>query len=110
MGACSCTTPSDLAADGSLKVLWDSQRWNVQFPFNKFNPPVIDGGQIYGAELQWRRRRLQAEPVAMGVCYHAHARFLDQGGNKITVPAPVDPATPHAPWWYDWIADQPRAI
>lgn len=36
-----------LAADGSLKVLWDSQRWGVQFLFNKFNPPVIDGGQIY---------------------------------------------------------------
>lgn len=36
-----------LAADGSLKVLWDSQRWGVQFLFNKFNPPIIDGGQIY---------------------------------------------------------------
>jgi hypothetical protein len=36
-----------LAADGSLKTLWDSQRWNVQFLFNKFDPPVIDGGQIY---------------------------------------------------------------
>jgi hypothetical protein len=36
-----------LAANGSLKVLWDSQRWGVQFLFNKFNPPVIDGGQIY---------------------------------------------------------------
>ena len=35
------------AADGSLKVLWDSQRWGIQFSFNKFNPPVIDGGQIY---------------------------------------------------------------
>ena len=39
--------PVHLAADGSLKVLWDSQRWNVQFLFNKFNPPVVDGGQIY---------------------------------------------------------------
>jgi hypothetical protein len=39
--------PVHLAPDGSLKVLWDSQRWNVQFLFNKFNPPVIDGGQIY---------------------------------------------------------------
>jgi hypothetical protein len=28
-------------------VLWDSQAWNVQFLFNKFDPPVIDGGQIY---------------------------------------------------------------
>jgi hypothetical protein len=36
-----------LGADGSLKVLWDSQRWGVQFLFNKFDPPVIDGGQIY---------------------------------------------------------------
>jgi hypothetical protein len=36
-----------LAADGSLNVLWDSQRFAVQFLFNKFNPPVIDGGQIY---------------------------------------------------------------
>jgi hypothetical protein len=35
-----------LAADGSLKVLWDSQRWNVQFLF-KFDPPVVDDGQIY---------------------------------------------------------------
>jgi hypothetical protein len=36
-----------LAADRSLKVLWDSQRWAVPFLFNKFDPPVIDGGQIY---------------------------------------------------------------
>ena len=36
-----------LDTDGSLKVLWDSQRWNVQFQFNKFDPPVIDGGHIY---------------------------------------------------------------
>ena len=34
-------------ADGFLRVLWDSQRWGVAFLFNKFNPPVIDGGQIY---------------------------------------------------------------
>jgi hypothetical protein len=39
--------PVHLAADGSLKVLWDSQQWNIQFLFNKFNPPVVDGGQIY---------------------------------------------------------------
>lgn len=26
--------------------LWDSQRLGVQFQFNKFDPPVIDGGQI----------------------------------------------------------------
>jgi hypothetical protein len=39
--------PVHLAADGSLKVLWDSQRWGIPFVFNKFDPPVIDGGQIY---------------------------------------------------------------
>jgi hypothetical protein len=39
--------PVHLAPDGSLKVLWDSQRFGVQFLFNKFDPPVIDGGQIY---------------------------------------------------------------
>jgi hypothetical protein len=39
--------PVHLAPDGSLKVLWDSQRWGITFLFNKFNPPVIDGGQIY---------------------------------------------------------------
>jgi hypothetical protein len=39
--------PVHLAPDGSLKVLWDSQQWNVQFLFNKFDPPVVDGGQIY---------------------------------------------------------------
>lgn len=39
--------PVHLAADGSLKVLWDSQRFAIQFLYNKFDPPVIDGGQIY---------------------------------------------------------------
>jgi len=39
--------PIHLTADGSLKILWDSQRWGVQFLYNKFDPPVIDGGQIY---------------------------------------------------------------
>jgi hypothetical protein len=39
--------PVHLAADGSLKVLWDSQQFAIQFLYNKFNPPVIDGGQIY---------------------------------------------------------------
>jgi hypothetical protein len=39
--------PVNLAGDGSLKVLWDSQQWGIQFLFNKFNPPVIDGGQIF---------------------------------------------------------------
>jgi hypothetical protein len=39
--------PVHLAADGSLRVLWDSQRFGIAFLFNKFDPPVIDGGQIY---------------------------------------------------------------
>jgi hypothetical protein len=39
--------PVHLDVDGSLKVLWDSQSFAIQFLFNKFNPPVIDGGQIY---------------------------------------------------------------
>ena len=39
--------PVHLAPDGALKVLWDSQRWGVAFLFNKFDPPIIDGGQIY---------------------------------------------------------------
>ena len=39
--------PVHLAPDGSLKVLWDSQNWAVAFLYNKFDPPVIDGGQIY---------------------------------------------------------------
>ena len=39
--------PVHLAADATLKVLWDSQRWAIPFLFNKFDPPVIDGGQIY---------------------------------------------------------------
>jgi len=55
--------PVHLAADGSLKVLWDSQNWAIQFLFNKFDPPVIDGGQIYVANYNggvdvtaWRSR------------------------------------------------------
>ena len=39
--------PVHLAPDGSLKLLWDSQRWGIPFLFNKFDPPVIDGGLIY---------------------------------------------------------------
>jgi len=46
----------------------------------------------------------------MGVAYHAHARFLDGQGQKITVPAPVDPQTPSVPWWYDWIAMNATAL
>ncbi len=39
--------PVHLAPDGSLKVLWDSQAEGIPFLFNKFDPPLIDGGQIY---------------------------------------------------------------
>jgi alpha-amylase len=46
----------------------------------------------------------------VGVCYHAHARFWDEAGNRITVPAPTDPNTPDAPWWYDWIAEHAGAL
>ncbi|HET6411525.1 MAG TPA: hypothetical protein VFG53_05665 [Anaeromyxobacter sp.] len=41
--------PVHLDSDGSLKVLWDSQDWGIQFKFNKFDPPVIDGGEIFVA-------------------------------------------------------------
>jgi alpha-amylase len=40
----------------------------------------------------------------MGVCYHAHARFLDAHGNKITLPAPWDKGE-DIPCHYDWIAE-----
>jgi alpha-amylase len=46
----------------------------------------------------------------VGVAYQAHARFFDPRGNKVTVPAPVDPQSPDAPWWYDWIADSAHAL
>jgi hypothetical protein len=43
--------PEDLAAnpDGSksLRVLWDSQQWNIQYLFNKFLPPIVWNGRIY---------------------------------------------------------------
>jgi hypothetical protein len=39
--------PVHLGPNNTLRVLWDSQNWGVQFLFNKFDPPVIDGGQIY---------------------------------------------------------------
>jgi hypothetical protein len=34
--------------DGSkqLQVLWDSQDWNIQFSFNKFNRPVVFDGKL----------------------------------------------------------------
>src|SRR2546430_1425725 len=55
----------------------------------------------------WRRERCC---YRMGVCYHAHARFLDPHRNRITVPAPSDPATPEARWWYDVIAAQAHEL
>ncbi|MBV8105521.1 MAG: hypothetical protein JO223_13030 [Hyphomicrobiales bacterium] len=33
--------------DGRLRVIWDSRSAGLPFVFNKFNPPVIDGGRIY---------------------------------------------------------------
>src|SRR6516164_609856 len=57
------------------------------------HPRLVKGGSA-----------VKARSFGMGVAYHAHARFLDQQGHKITVPAPVDPQTPTVPWWYDWIA------
>jgi hypothetical protein len=35
------------ATGGRLQVLWDSRRAGLPFVFNKFNPPLIDGGRIY---------------------------------------------------------------
>jgi hypothetical protein len=32
-----------------IPVLWDSERWGLMFTFNKFLPPVVDGGQVYVA-------------------------------------------------------------
>jgi hypothetical protein len=34
--------------DGSkqLRVLWDSQQWNLQFTYNKFCPPVVANGRL----------------------------------------------------------------
>ncbi len=42
----------------------------------------------------------------MGVLLHAHYRVMGPGGQKIVMPAPVDKATPHAPWWWDHLAAQ----
>ncbi len=39
--------PVHLAVDGSLKVLWDSQRWGIPYVFNKFMPPTIWNGRVY---------------------------------------------------------------
>jgi hypothetical protein len=36
-------------ADGTktIRVLWDSQQWGVQYVFNKFMPPMAWNGQVY---------------------------------------------------------------
>ena len=33
--------------NGAILPLWDSQQWNWQFSFNKFNPPVIWNGHVF---------------------------------------------------------------
>jgi hypothetical protein len=42
-------TQFDTNGDGSkaLRLLWNSDRWNIQFNHNKFNLPVICNGKIY---------------------------------------------------------------
>jgi hypothetical protein len=43
-----CYDP-DHAVNGVIPVLWDSQQWGIDFTFNKFLPPIVDGGQVYVA-------------------------------------------------------------
>lgn len=43
-----CYDP-DHVVNGTIPVLWDSQQWGLTFTFNKFLPPVVDGGQVYVA-------------------------------------------------------------
>ena len=31
----------------TLRVLWDWQRWNIQYLFNKFLPPTVWNGRVY---------------------------------------------------------------
>ena len=35
--------------DGSrtIQKLWDSQDWGITFLFNKFDPPIVDGGKLF---------------------------------------------------------------
>ena len=42
----------------------------------------------------------------MGVMLHAHYRQFGPNDHKIVMPAPVDAGTPHAPWWWDHLAQQ----
>jgi len=41
-----CYDP-DNATNGVIPALWDSQQWGLAFTFNKFLPPIVDGGQVY---------------------------------------------------------------
>jgi outer membrane protein assembly factor BamB len=43
-----CYDP-DNVANGVIPVLWDSQQFGLAFVFNKFLPPIVDGGQVYVA-------------------------------------------------------------
>jgi hypothetical protein len=43
-----CYDP-DHVVNGTIPVLWDSERWGIAFVFNKFMPPIVDGGQVYVA-------------------------------------------------------------
>jgi alpha-amylase len=42
----------------------------------------------------------------VGVLLHANYRLLSASDQKIVMPAPVDKDTPHAPWWWDHLAQQ----
>ena len=41
-----CYDP-DHIVNGTIPVLWDSQRWGIAFQYNKFSTPIVDGGRIY---------------------------------------------------------------
>jgi hypothetical protein len=46
-----CYDPENFVTDQygkpQLKVLWDSQQWNITFSHPKFNVPVVSGGKIF---------------------------------------------------------------
>ena len=39
--------PGPYGGGNQLKVLWDSQQWNINFSHPKFNIPVVSGGKIF---------------------------------------------------------------
>jgi hypothetical protein len=41
-----CYDP-DHIVNGTIPVLWDSERWAIAFKYNKFSTPIVDGGQVY---------------------------------------------------------------